>query len=224
MFNGNRRYLIVLAIFILVAFCIYFNYAFRAHEDTLVREMAFEKQQDIGMIAGIIDRIAELDREMDRNPIYDDILIFTVRYIEENFHSTFAQVYDDHLNPLTPLHLGVGGGQKHNPLEYPQFIEAVRNNEYGNLVYVYETEQAGKREIHMTFRWMPSDPNHSSRYLVAIGISKYTINEQIDNLAIYGAFALILVASLFILGSSVLIIRLGYIYRKRAGDVWRDKW
>ena len=221
-FNDSRRYLIVLAVLILVGFCLYFNFAFNAHEDTLVREMAHEKRQDVGLISGIVDKLAEMDKEAGIHPGYEELLLFAVRYIEANFHLTFAQLFDDRLTPVTPLNPGVGGGQKHNPLDYPQFVEAVLNNESGDLVYSYATEQAGNRDVYMTFRWVPADTGHSVRYLVAVGVSRYTISEQIDMLAIFGALALIAVAAVFIISSAVIIIKHGHTYDSREGDTRRD--
>ena len=221
-FNDNRKYLLVIAILILVGFCFYFNYAFRAHEDTLLREKTHEKQQDIALLAGIIDKLVEIDDRTGHYHEYSEMVLFAVQFIEINYHSTFAQAYDAELNPLTSLHPGVGGGQKHNPLDYPEFVYAVRNNESGSLTYTYETPEAGNREVHMTFQWVPTDPGHAERYLIAIGISKFTISESIDKLAIYGAVALIVVAALFIVGGAALIVRLGNIYDQRKGEKWRS--
>ena len=209
MYNDKRKYLVVAAILILVGFCLYFGYAFRSHEDTLVREMTHEKQQDVALLTEMIDKLVEMDKETGVYHGYDQMLMFAVEFIEANYHSTFAQVFDDELNPLTELNPGVGGGRKHNPLDYPEFIEAVRGSESGNLVYEYETAQAGKRDIYMTFRWVPTDTNYTSRYLIAVGISKYTISEQIDTVGAYGTAALITVAAFFILVSAVVIIKRG---------------
>jgi len=222
MFNDWRKYLFVAALLIMVGFCFYFNYAFRAHEDTLLREKTHAKQQDVALLAGIIDKLVEIDDRTGHYHEYSEMVLFAVRFIELNYHSTFAQAYDAELNPLTPLHPGVGGGQKHNPLNYPEFVDAVKSSESGSLTYMYATPEAGSREVRMTFQWVPADPGHSERYLIAIGISKYTISESIDKPAIYGAAALIIVAALFIVGGAVLIIRLGHIYGQRKGEKWRS--
>ena len=44
--------------------------------------------------------------------------------------------------------------RKYNPLDYPEFVEAAKNNESGTLVYWYETEQAGGRYVHLCYRWV----------------------------------------------------------------------
>jgi len=222
-FNDKRRYLLVVAILILVGFCLFFNYVFKANEDVLVREKAFEKQQDLWLLNGIIDKLVELDMANGNHQSHEEILKYAIQFTEANFNSTFAQAYDADLIPLTPLHLGVGGGRKHNPLDYAEFVDAVQNNEFGSLVYSYTTEQAGHREIYMAYRWMPSNPEYPKRYLVAVGISKFTINEQIDTMAIYGAVALIILAGFYIMGCTVLIVRLGDIYDRRQNDKQNDE-
>jgi len=222
-FSGRRKYLFVIAMLVLVAFCFYFSYAFKSVEATLVKNQAWEKQQDVSLLCGVVDRLIEIDEAMSPGYGYGEVLQFAVEYIEANYTSTFAQVFDDRLNPLTPLSPGVGGGQKHNPLDYPQFVAAVKNNESGSLVYWYQTEQAGGRYIHMYFRWVPTDVSHNSRYLVAVGISKYTVKESLDPKVTYGAVALIIVAAVFIIATVVMLCRLGYVYDLREGDKWRAR-
>ena len=223
LFNDKRKYLIVVAILILAAFCTYFSYAFHSVEDTLVREQAWEKQQDLNLLCGIVDELVEIDKKTGHCYGYEEVLQFAVTYIESSYTSTYAQVFDEDLKPLTPLSPGVGGGRKHNPLDYPEFVKAVRNNESGTLVYWYETEQAGGRFVHLCYRWVPTGLDHPSRYLVAVGISKYTITESLDPRVTYGAVALILVTALIIIITALLMSELGYIYEKREGDKWRGR-
>ena len=224
MFNDWRKYLLVAAMLILVGFCLYFPYAFKENDERLVREQAWEKQQDIGLLCGIVDKIVEMDKATVLNHGYEEVLQFAVQHIEANYTSTFAQAFDEDLNALTPLSPGVGGGQKHNPLDYPEFVEAVNNNEFGSLVYWYETEQAGGRYIHMCFRWVPTDTSYTSRYLIAVGISKFTVNESIDLKVRYGALTLIIITAVFIIMTTLMLCRLGYIYEQREeGDKWRER-
>jgi len=222
--NDNRKYLFVVAILILAGFCFYFNHAFKAQEQALIKQMAYEKRQDVALLCGVVDMLVEMETETGDPREYTDALIFAVQYIEANFHLTFAQVFDEDFNALVPLSPGAGGGAKHNPLDYPEFVEAVTSNESGDLVYTYENPQAGKREVYMTFRWVPTDTEASSRYLIAVGISKYTISESIDSLTIYGAVVLIIVAAIFIMGCTSMIVYLGYFYGQREGaDKWRGR-
>ena len=214
--NDWRKYVFVAAVVILVMFCLWFESAFRSVENTLVREQAWEKQQDLNLLCEVVDRLAETDEYN-----YGEILRFAVEYIETKYTSTFAQLFDDTLTPLTSLSPGVGGGLKHNPLDYPEFIAAVTVNESGTLVYQYETAEAGARDVYMCYRWVPTG---TRQYLVAVGISKYTVKESLDTRLIYGTIALIIVTAAFIVTTVILLCRLGHIYERRAGDKWREKW
>jgi len=67
----------------------------------------------------------------------------------------------------------------------------------------------------MTYRWVPTGDTGSTRYLVAIGISKYTISQQLDQNAKYVAAALIIVSAVIVIGSAVLFVKLGRIVDQR---------
>ena len=221
--NDWRKYFIVLAILILVGFALFFRYALSEWENTLVREQAFEKRQDVGLLGQMVDTLVEMDKQAGREDGYEDVLQGAVQYIESNYNSTFAQVFDDQLQPLTALSPGVAGGRKHNPLDYPEFVDAVKTSGYGSLTYWYETPQAGGRTVYMTFRWVPTDCSYTTRYLIAVGISKYTIVESISSLVKYGLLALIIVMAFYVIGFTVLVVLLGDIYERREGDKWRKE-
>ena len=225
-FNGRRKYLFAALLLILLGFCVYFYWAFGGTQDTLIREQAWEKQQDVGLLAVMVDTLVDLDQENGNvGYSYKDVLIAAVRHIETSYTSTFAQIYDSDMTPLIPQSPGVGGGAKHNPLAYSEFLDAVTTQESGSLSYWYETEQAGGREIHMTFRWVPTDASYTERYLIAVGISKYTVNESLDPKVIYGAAALILYTAAVIVTMVIMMTRLGHIYDSRQGkEKWREDW
>ena len=174
--SGRKKWLFLIPLFTL-GFLLWFqSLSGSAIEMLLLQEKAHERRQQTEFIHAMMDTFIEKDINTDQR---GDILIAAVAYIEAHFDSTYAQVYDAQLNPLNDLHLGIGGGQKHDPLDYPEFVEAILNNEAGDLVYWYETPQAGGRNVYMTFRWMPTDQDHPERFLVAVGISKYSITTHI---------------------------------------------
>jgi len=76
--------------------------------------------------------------------------------------------------------------------------------------------------VHMYFRWVPTGATRASRYLIAVGISKYTVNESIDQKVIYGAVALILVSTALDMALVILLGQLGHIWDQRKGDKWRS--
>ena len=212
-----RSVMLLVALATLAWSCIYINDAFKAFEETLVREKAWEKQQDVNLLCDLIDSMSETDETAD----YEAILNYAVQYVEKNYTSTFAQLYDAELVPLFDLNEGVGGGKKHNPLDYPEFVEAVNNNESGSLIYWYETEQAGGRDIYMYYKWLTVG---GERYLIATGVSKYTIRETVNMGLVNATFAIIIIASIFIVGTVFMLCQMGSVYIKRKGaETWREK-
>jgi len=53
--SDKWKHLLTFGIIILAVACAFFLYAFKEHETTLVREQAFEKQQDVNLLCGIVD-------------------------------------------------------------------------------------------------------------------------------------------------------------------------
>jgi hypothetical protein len=181
--SGRRRWYLLIPLIILAFLIWYQLLSSSAIEALLLQEKAHERRQSTELIHAMMETFVEKGISADAR---ESILVAAVAYMEANFDSTFAQVYDEQLNPLNVLHLGVGGGEKHDPLDYPEFIEAVlaalnsdSDEKAGDLVYWYETPQAGGRDIYMTFRWMPTDYENSERLLVAIGISRFSLTAHI---------------------------------------------
>ena len=213
--DGRAKFLFPVAILILLALCAFSYSFFGESENTLIREQAWEKQQDINLLCGIVDKLIEMDDASGSYHGYEEILEFAVGFIEKEYTSTYAQIFDEDLNPLIPVSPGIGGGVKHNPLTYKEFKDAVTTNEDGSLVYWYETPEAGGRYIHMSFKWVPSDVNYTTRYLVAVGISKFTIKESIDNRSIYSVCASIIIAAFYIIGTTFVLCRTGCKIERR---------
>jgi len=178
---GIRKWYLLIP-FITLAFLIWFqSISGSAIEVLLLREKSHERRQQTEFIYAAMDMFIEMGISTENR---GELLVRAVAFIEANFDSTFAQVYRVHGEELTPLidpHDGVGGGVKHDPLDYPEFVAAVLDDEKiaGDLVYWYETPQAGGRDVYMTFRHMPIDPNNPEHFVIAIGISKFSLTTHI---------------------------------------------
>ena len=222
-YNDWRKYILPLAILICVGFGMFLLKAYYAHEDSLVREKAWEKRQDVNLLCDTAERMIELSVDAE---MVQYALQYAISYMESEFTSTFAQLYrfqGGRLSPMIELSPGVGGGEKHDPLAYPEFVDAIQHSETGSLIYWYATEEAGGRNIYMYYRWVsiPDGNGYETKYLVAVGISKFTISEHLSPNIIYGTIALVIVASTFLLGFALLLLQLGFIYEERGGDKWR---
>ena len=202
--NGWRKYFLIFGFLLIIAFCLFYTRAYPAYEEARVKEKAWDRQQEVNLLSGIVDLLVEHGGTVG-GVTYENVLRYSIRYIETECTSTFAQLYDENLNPLMEISPGVSGGQKHDPLDYPEFIEAVKNNEFGSLTYWYETEQAGGRDVYMTYRWVPTDTSYTSRYLIAVAISKYSVSEQLAINIKYYTLLLLIVASAYIAVACVVV-------------------
>jgi len=179
--SKGERWLLLIP-FAVLAFLLWFqSISGSAIELLLLREKSHERRQQTEFIHAAMDMFIEMGISTENR---GELLVRAVAYIEANFDSTFAQVYrlqGEELTPLIDPHDGVGGGQKHDPLDYPEFVDAVLDyeNNAGDLVYWYETPQAGGRDVYMTFRHMPIDPENPEHFVIAIAISKYSLTTQI---------------------------------------------
>jgi len=197
-----KRIFLIFGLLIVTAACMYYARAYPEYESSRIREKALDRQQEVSLLSGIVDLLVDNDGTAD-GVSYREVLEYALKYIDTDFTSTFAQLYDENLNPLIEISPGLGGGQKHNPLLYDAFVEAVQQNEFGSLTYWYETPQVGGREVYMTFRWVPSDSNQTNRYLIAVAISKYSVSERLaDHIKMY-TLALVIVTSLYIIVTSI---------------------
>lgn len=208
-----KKYLLTLTFLVLIGFCVYLKYAFAEHRETLVREKAFEKQLDVRLLGDIIDRMAEMGVD------YEEMLLYSVQDIEKKYPDTYAQVFDEAFNPLTIPEPDAHNGKKYNPLDYPEFKEAVKSKDFDQLKNLYSSEETGDFDITTYFQWMPSQGEN--RYLVTVGISKYTITKSMSSMVLVGATVLIIIMSALMISTVMMLCRLGYIYKQRRGD---DKW
>jgi len=205
--SGNKKWLLMIPVVVLSFLFWFQSLSGRAIEQLLLQEKTHERRQHTEFLHAMMETFIEKGINTEGR---GDILVEAVNYIESNFDSTFAQVYDENLTPLNVLKPGIGGGQKHNPLEYPVFVDAVQNNGAGDLVYWYETPQAGGRDVYMTYRWMPSDPSHpEERYLVAIAISKYSITTHIPMVFDAVIWVMMFAVTLTLLFMCFVIVRQG---------------
>ena len=216
--NDGRKYLIAIALVILIAFCGFFYYAFAHVNDALLREKIIDRKFDVDLICDQIDHFVELDNDWEEYD-YRTTLAYVVAEIDGTV-GTYAELFDKDMNGVserTPLYEGA----PFDPREYPELMEAIRAKERGEMNVLFD-KGAAPHDMNIYFRWVPTDKTLTNRYLVIIGVTQVSVNTTISALLKYGAVALIVVAAIFIIGSVILLCRLGYIYQSRGGtDKWR---
>jgi len=215
--SGNwQKYLIAVTFLVLVAFCGYFYFAFSHVNNALLQEKIIDRQFEVNLICDEMDRFVEFDIDWDSYN-YADILSYVVEQMDDT-RGTYAILYDDDFNNLLdrdglfPLHC------------YPDLISEILTSERGEMTIQLEHGGKPMHDVHLYYRWVPSDETLTGRMLVLIGVSKYSVDNNISDEIIYGAVILIIVTSLFILAMVIVLCQLGHIYTQREGaDKWRKK-
>ena len=201
-FKEVRRHLLLGAIAVLIVFCAYFHCAISRFEETLLQERLSGYQSEVDCICNTIDYLVDLDKNWDTHN-YQKTLSYMVSNIRAT-GDTYAELFDDQLNRLpvgTPLLAGLSF-----PLEeYPEIVDSVKSADNGKTRA--QCVGPAEREYDLSFywRWVPTDRECKNRLLVVIGVSKCSVNASMRDPVTYGTAALIVVTSIFIVGSLMIV-------------------
>jgi len=189
---SKRNFALIIAplLIITVAFAAYFHIVIQATTDALLQEKVLEKEIDLELLCAQMDRFIELDNDWG---VYDyaAIMAHSIEYLD-NLPHTFAALYDEGLNLLT-------GRTNQNtpfaPMDSPDFIADVTAKEQGNLIISYNSTPTEVREMHVYFRWIPTNTTLEGRFLTVIAISEVAVTTPTLNWAWFGAIALVILTA-----------------------------
>jgi len=218
--NHNRlRYLLLIPIVFTIAAIMYFSGLTREINRTLLEEKAQEKQLELDLICDQIDAFIELDADWGRYD-YRGILGHSLAFLDAQ-PFTFAALYDSDLREISRREPSYEGSP-FDPLSYPEFLPGATSNESGHFILPFTPHGEPERDMHLYYRWVPTDVNLSGRFLTVIAISEYSVSNHAADWVGWGAMAMI-VATLILNTVMVAVIsRLGYIYQARNGTKWRN--
>ena len=163
----------------------------------------------------------EVDNNWDTYD-YAAVASGTVAMLDDMF-GTYAELFDQNIKNLSER------SQTFELVDfsatnYPELVQAMRENDRGEWTVWLDEPGAPPHNVYIYYRWVPTDASLQNRLLIALGVSKHTIDNNISAWVAYGAVALIMVSAVFIVGSVILLCRLGTIYTRRGGaDRWRGK-
>ena len=212
------RYLFLLPITIMISFSLFFYQVLEEVNLELLHEKFVEKRTNINLIGTQIDRFIEIDADWEQYD-YQSIIAYNMQYIDE-LPMTFAAAYDEHFNPLSERSLSYEDAP-FEPTVFPEFIRAAIDNENGELILKFKPTNDAERDMHVYYRWVPSNPSLNNRFLIVVAISKYSITTASAKWIEYGAIFLIIITSTLNFVMVALICRLGQIYSARAK---KNKW
>ena len=200
------RYLFLLPILLMIAFSLFFHQLMSEIRNELLNEKFIEKRTNVDLIGTQIDRFIELDADWGYYD-YQSIIAYNMQYIDE-LPMTFAAIYNEEFESISARSPSYEGAP-FEPTRYPEFIHAVKNSEMGKLILPFTPTGDIERDMYTYFRWVPSDPTLSNRFLTVVAISKYSVNTVSEDWISYGAMALIIVTAILNLIMVILVCRMG---------------
>jgi hypothetical protein len=219
--NGKGRYLLAVALAIMIAFAVYFIIAFTHAENRLVAEKYNARILTTDVLCVTVDAFVGEGRDWGIYN-YDAVLSSVAAYIDASGRdaSSYAELFDSGLNSLserTPYYLPM----PFDPHDYPELLSEVMQNESGRMTIMLE-HPGDSHNIYLYYRWMPTDNTLDNRLLLMTGVTKHSVNHHISLGVKYGAAALIVVSAGLILWTIMLLVQLGSVHDMRREDrEWR---
>jgi hypothetical protein len=216
-----KKYSLTAAILLLSVFCGYFNFAFSHANRVLLEEKFLDRQATVDILCDQIDYFVE--RDLDWNK-YDYTLdmVFAIDTLAKH-RGVYAELFNERLEGLS-AQMPYFGDTPFTPHVYPEIIQTVTEHERGRMVVEIDREGVPKYDLHLYYRWIPTNKQHPNRLLVIIGVSKFSVDIGFDSWVAYGAIALILVAAAIIIANVIMLCRYGCIHHSRGGDCkWRSE-
>ena len=202
-----QNYLLLGALLTLIGFGFYFQAA-RAHiDELLLKSRIASLERNIHYIGDIIDYISQ--REGASVEEYLDILIFVANDIDQT-KNVYAELMDKEFKTLTTRKLSPENtptfSKPFDPRLYPELLELFRQEQEGSHYWVHkESEQtdtgAADLGFYLCWKWIPTGRPDEKQVLLVVGVSKYSVDAEIDKRMVYGIVALYFVCTCFIMFS-----------------------
>jgi len=173
----------------------------QAMESNLINEKFAEKKLAVSLMANHTDQFIALDQDWESEyEYYKQSLVFDMEALDQAY-MTYAVVFDQNLNPLSKQTNYMGG---FDPLIYASFIQAIHDNNMGDMVVNFTPELGTARDVYLHYRWIPTG-DYKDKFLVVVAISKYTVITQADGWFKAGSVALIAVTAILNIGMVAII-------------------
>ena len=221
-YNDMRKYGYSVTILLSGVFCVFFYWVSVHLENSAIENTLTGRKMLVDLVCNTVDY--RLTRGLPwEAESFKDVLAHEVDIIDEA-KGTYAELFDFNLHSLS-TRSPTPGIQPFALRDYPDVWERVQKEERGTAIVPFSTKKGGKTyPFHLYWRWVPSDANLGSRYLVAIGVSKHSIDVRYSNMLLYGIIVLLIVSSLNSFRVNVVLCELGAIKDMRKGDdPWRQK-
>ena len=211
------RYLLLLPILIAALAIMYFANLTAEINTTLLEEKFLEKQLDLDLVDNLVDQLIARDNDWATYD-YQSLLGDSIEFLDKQ-PFTFSALYTEDLQYVsyrTPSY-----EELFDPFIDRGFKQAVLTHAQGSYVVKYTPADQPERDMHIYYRWVPTDTSLDQRFLSVVAISEFSISSHTADWVGWGALMLIATVTVLNIALVALLSRLGHIYDLRRGDKWR---
>ena len=172
-----RKYFVWISVVLLIPLVFYFYFVTDEINTALLNENIVKIRDEINLLAAAVEADPDLHwTEHEKN---------IIAYVEDldAINQVVAAVYDNDLILQTERYALTSPFE---PLEYPEFVTAIRTNTQGMLTIGYTPLDQAYRDLHIFYRWMPSYAPPEEQYLVFGGVSKFTVVSEVQKFVLFG--------------------------------------
>ena len=189
-------------------------------DNALLAEKMVEKRLDIDLICAQIDDYVERDNDWDTYD-YSAALRRSMAYLDEQ-PMTYAGMFDEDMRDISQRTESYAGSP-FEPMADLSFVDAACRNDHGDYIMPFTPRDEKTRDMHIYYRWVPSDRALTGRYLLVVAISSYSVTTPVSTQIVSALAVNIISALIVVIVYAAKSIRLGYIYDMREGDPWRGE-
>jgi len=181
----------------------YFHQLSLVIHDSLLNVRFDDRISALDMITYHVDEFVRLDDDWytDR-AYYETSLQFLIENIDREPY-TVASFYDENLNRLS-IHRD-SKETNFDPMQYSDFITAVKENESGRMRLKYSSPNEPTQEFWVYYRWIPTFISPEDRYLIVIGLSHLSLVNYPENW-LNGGIAALMIVMTCLNGMLILIV------------------
>ena len=202
--KDTKRYLLLGAILVLIGYTGYFYAVILHAEHIILKERIASVRNNLAHGVSLVDYLVKKHNDWD-NGFYTEMLKPLVEILDAQ-PNVYVELLDDSLTTISERIVPETDLWAFDLRSHSDFMEQLLTENSGETVIICTNLKDNEPlDVYFYWRWIPTDKEYENRVLMLIGVTKYSVNTQLDCWVAYGIIALILTSAFFILGSIMML-------------------
>jgi hypothetical protein len=192
------KYLLLIPVIVLLLNAIYNKHVTQRYMEAIMEEKRIEIVNTVDLLAAAVEA-----NEACTWSNHEVNIVHSVEFLDA-MYQVYAAAYKVEDGELALITERTFETSIFDPLDFPEFTQAVSARESGSLSIGYAPEDQSYRDLFVYFRWMPLYSQPGERYLVAAGVSVHSIMTEIPAMVCTGQW--VSMAITFVLNAALVIL------------------